>query len=483
MSTETSSTDIKSPENEFNFNTLLPSTGANTGSVLSFNTPVISSTGANTTNSAEHDVSKTESYKKLMDFLKDNPEGNEHVFELLKGFLKPQPPTTPTTTEAPYNPFKFPPELPPPTTSLFPNTGSTIPSSTPTSAATTTPGPDPTPTQVPFIAPIIKVPPPAPTPQAPIVKASDPTLTPNAPTPEDLTKYPTLKPPSLKAPDPTLTPQAPTLEDPSLKATPQTAQTPATQPDSERHEIIHIYRHAEGLHNIQGGQIPDPYLTTLGLTQCAQIQKNTPYEVPDIIISSPLKRTIQTAIFCFATAIEQKHLRVHLVPELIETGDFPCNLMSDRVLLEGEFGDIIDTTRVPEKGTPASGGSLAATSRALAARQAIDTIIQNYKGMNPEKHHINVMVVTHGAFIPYLIGLPKREKMWGNTEHRSYQLTRSTQTNRLEFTETQTSQDQRKLGKNPKLNPADAELERQLREDYNRRRAAARESGSLLFEV
>ncbi|KAI0901313.1 hypothetical protein F4806DRAFT_504823 [Annulohypoxylon nitens] len=533
MPTETPPTDIKSPENEFNFNHPLPSTGANTGSVLSFNTPVMPSTGANTTKPIESDITKSESYKKLVDFVKDNPEGNEHVLELLKGFLKPQPSTTPTTTEAPYNPFKFPPELPPPTTSLFPNTGSTssttslfpntgstssttspntgstspttslFPNTGPTSPstslfttqgtnappaqpqntpATNPPGPHPTPTQVPFIAPIIKVPTPTPTPQAPIVKAPDPTLTPNAPTPEDLIKYPTLKPPSLKAPDPTLTPQAPTLEDPSLKATPQTAQTPATQPDSERHEIIHIYRHAEGLHNIQGGQIPDPYLTTLGLTQCAQIQKNTPSEVPDIIISSPLKRTIQTAIFCFATAIEQKHLRVHLLPELIETGDYPCNLMSDRVLLEEEFGEIIDTTRVPAKGTPPSRSALVATTRALASKQAIIEIIQNYRKKNPEKYHINVMVVTHGAFIPYLVGLSKTE-MFGNTEHRSYRLAKNTRTNRLEFTETQTSQDQRKLGKNPKLNPADAELERQLREDYHRRVAAARESGSLLFDV
>ncbi|XDG03700.1 hypothetical protein ABKA04_003315 [Annulohypoxylon sp. FPYF3050] len=582
MSAETSPTDLKSP---------LPGTGANT------------------TNPAEHDISSTESYKTLMDLLKDNPKGNEHVMNFLKEncndqitnvlgpklptsaatttpattTLQPQPSTTPTTSlftntgptnptispftntgstspttspftnTGPTNPTTSPftntgstspttspftntsstsPTTSPftntgstiPTTSLFTNTSSTIPSTTTTSAATTTPattsqswlsqflkgrelpehpestslftahgtikdqstnappaqpqntpatnppGPYPTPTEVPIIAPIIKTP--------PLTPAQEP----KAPNPN----FPTLKTPSLKDPDPLLTPKAPIVEDPSLKATTQTTQTPATQTDSEPHEIIHIYRHAEGLHNIQGGQIPDPYLTTLGLTQCAQIQKNTAEEVPDIIISSPLKRTIQTAIFCFASAIAQRRLRVHLVPELIETGDYPCNRMSDRVLLEGEFGEIIDTARVPEKATPVDGGLLAVTSRAINARQAIDEIIQKYREKNPEKNHINVMVVTHGAFIPHLIAIPPRsENMWGNTEHRSYRLTKGTRANQIKFTETQASKDQRGLGKhkNPKLDPANAELERQLREDYNRRKTAARESGSLLLEV
>ncbi|KAI1090094.1 histidine phosphatase superfamily [Rostrohypoxylon terebratum] len=198
--------------------------------------------------------------------------------------------------------------------------------------------------------------------------------------------------------------------------------TPGSVKPTEQAETIHIYRHAEGLHNVlaRGGQIRDPYLTTLGLSQCAQIQRNTLAELPDIIISSPLKRTIQTAVLCFTPAIDKRDKMVHLVPELSEIGYHPCNQVSDRVALEKEFGGMIDATRVPDKSPLLPGNKAEFEKRAVAARAAIKKVIDDYRELHSHKGHLNVIVVTHGAFINYLIGKPNEQGIWANTGHRSY---------------------------------------------------------------
>ncbi|KAI2467261.1 histidine phosphatase superfamily [Annulohypoxylon bovei var. microspora] len=200
---------------------------------------------------------------------------------------------------------------------------------------------------------------------------------------------------------------------------------------------IHIFRHAEGLHNVdaRGGLISDPYLTTVGLAQCALIQRSFTSDI-DIVIASPMKRAIQTAIFCFAPVLKSGTKRILLVPELQEAGSEACNVGSPPNDLVKEFGNVIDASRLGKIWHRDGGGdsSLALASRSIVARKAIKDIISNYKTTAPNQKNINVVVVSHGRFIPYLtqdfVGptaqMTSLLQMWPNTGYRSYQFSSET---------------------------------------------------------
>jgi len=76
-------------------------------------------------------------------------------------------------------------------------------------------------------------------------------------------------------------------------------------------KTLHIVRHAEGTHNVasnpKAAEHFDAMLTSLGEQQCAKLhdltQSAMPGGPPQLIVSSPLTRTLKTAEICFATAI------------------------------------------------------------------------------------------------------------------------------------------------------------------------------------
>ena len=80
----------------------------------------------------------------------------------------------------------------------------------------------------------------------------------------------------------------------------------------------------------------DTCLTPLGETQCHQLLKEFPPEPPvDLLVSSPLKRTIQTTLLGFKNQVESG-VRVELLAELQEGCDLPANTGSSRDVLEKE---------------------------------------------------------------------------------------------------------------------------------------------------
>ncbi|KAI2632182.1 histidine phosphatase superfamily [Hypoxylon sp. NC1633] len=193
--------------------------------------------------------------------------------------------------------------------------------------------------------------------------------------------------------------------------------------DADHSPIIVIVRHAEGVHNVGHWDVNDPGLTTAGLQQCAELSDKCPY-VPDAVISSPLRRTIMTALLGFGKHFATQDLKITLVPELREIPPgSPCNNGSSDSVLEAEFGNqLIDTSRISDPTWYQSNGETASRhyeERARQARVIIRTIAQ---AVNSKVSYVPVIVVvTHGNIWKFLTGDHKRKTTYyRNAEWRAY---------------------------------------------------------------
>lgn len=195
---------------------------------------------------------------------------------------------------------------------------------------------------------------------------------------------------------------------------------------------IHCIRHAQGYHNLTTANhiIRDPDLTPLGVEQCATLSKEFPdMDKIDLIVASPIRRTLYTALLTFSTIIKSRHVPVIALPELQETSDLPCDTGSDPAKLLDEFengdwkgvvdfGLVKDGWNIKENrdGVLAAPNASAIISRARAARRWLRS--QTAK---------NIAVVTHGGYLHYFTddweGIVNFSagSGWSNTEFRSYE--------------------------------------------------------------
>ena len=171
----------------------------------------------------------------------------------------------------------------------------------------------------------------------------------------------------------------------------RTAHTPVTT--SRMAPIIHCVRHAQGFHNVSvaNHQMHDPLLTQLGEAQCKRLQKNfAAMKNVDLVVASPLKRTIYTALIGFEPAIREKGLKVIAMPELQETSDLPCDTGSTPEEIAKEFaGKPVDLDLV-KQGWNNKKMKWAPTATAIEKR-ARDA--RTWLMARPEKE---IVVVTHG---------------------------------------------------------------------------------------
>ena len=80
----------------------------------------------------------------------------------------------------------------------------------------------------------------------------------------------------------------------------------------------------------------DTSLTALGEAQCHELSREFPSKPPvDLLVSSPLRRTIQTTLLGFKKQIESG-VKVELLAELQEATELPCDTGSSRDVLEKE---------------------------------------------------------------------------------------------------------------------------------------------------
>lgn len=141
----------------------------------------------------------------------------------------------------------------------------------------------------------------------------------------------------------------------------------------------------------------DPLLTPYGRQQCTHLQEVFPYaQDVDLIIASPLKRTIYTALYSFDKKITSKDMTIITLPEIQETSDLPCDTGSDLAELEHEFaGKKIDFKLVQE-GWNSKKGKWTPTTKEVEERAKY---ARHWLRERKEEH---IVVVTHGGVLHYL---------------------------------------------------------------------------------
>ncbi|EEQ83626.2 phosphoglycerate mutase [Blastomyces dermatitidis ER-3] len=188
--------------------------------------------------------------------------------------------------------------------------------------------------------------------------------------------------------------------------------------------IIHCVRHAQGFHNLSHANhiIPDPLLTPHGESQCRDLSAEFPHHSQiDLVVASPLRRTIYTALLAFEDQIKNKGLTIIALPEIQETSDVPCDVGSDLTVLQKEVDDNglpVDLKLVGEdwnsKKEKWAPSAEAIANRAREARRWLKA--------RPEKE---IVIVTHGGFLHYFTEDWEDSTLyqgtgWRNTEYRTY---------------------------------------------------------------
>lgn len=188
---------------------------------------------------------------------------------------------------------------------------------------------------------------------------------------------------------------------------------------------IHLIRHAESVHNVSKdfSQL-DPSLTSLGFEQAAKLDQSFPYAGRvGIIITSPLRRAIQTALTAFPSILDKRYFdpssgygvengaSLVIDPLLQERSALACDTGSDRAVLGKAFPRL--NFEGLGKGWPSKDGIFAADDevvheRAKRVRRGLVELSEQLN--NGEKR--DIVIVTHGVFMKFLteepeIDLPK----------------------------------------------------------------------------
>jgi broad specificity phosphatase PhoE len=106
--------------------------------------------------------------------------------------------------------------------------------------------------------------------------------------------------------------------------------------------IIHCVRHAQGFHNITlaNHHLRDPSLTPLGKQQCRDLAAAFPHrDKVELVVTSPLNRTIQTALLVFGPEV-QRGVKVLALPELQEITDLACDTGSELGVIKEQFREL-----------------------------------------------------------------------------------------------------------------------------------------------
>ncbi|KAK9894774.1 PGAM-domain-containing protein [Cystobasidium minutum MCA 4210] len=177
-----------------------------------------------------------------------------------------------------------------------------------------------------------------------------------------------------------------------------------------------LIRHAQAEHNVMcDWSIPDPHLTALGKSQAKAIPTTYPslFDNVDIILSSPMRRTIETTLLGFPK-LKDGSVKLELLPDLQETAAHPCDTGSSREFLQNEFKDFawVDFSNCID-GWNDKKGKYAPTPEALQKR-ALE--VRRHLKSRTEG---TVLVVCHAGFLRHLLLLP-HEHFWANVEARVF---------------------------------------------------------------
>ncbi|KAK8110166.1 uncharacterized protein PG998_006623 [Apiospora kogelbergensis] len=169
---------------------------------------------------------------------------------------------------------------------------------------------------------------------------------------------------------------------------------------------IILTRHAQAEHNVDlDYSILDAPLTPLGKKQAESLARLVPalQAEADLVVSSPLRRTLQTTALGWAPAVERLGglKRVLCLPQAQECNALPCDTGSP--------------ARRP-RGRP--GGFWAADDDSLANRARW---VRRFLRGRPEK---TIVLVAHGDILRQITASPgqgKSDYMWKNAEVRVFE--------------------------------------------------------------
>ncbi|GAA99195.1 uncharacterized protein L969DRAFT_93657 [Mixia osmundae IAM 14324] len=180
---------------------------------------------------------------------------------------------------------------------------------------------------------------------------------------------------------------------------------------------IWLIRHAQGFHNVaEDYSLLDPALTPLGIKQ-ASILRTEPRmqelrSSVQVIVSSPLRRTLQTALGSLEDVLQERAIPFEIIPEFQECNDLPCDTPDDLNKLRGEFehrGNGLSFEHC-KPGFNSKRGAFAASQEALDARAAWAR--RYLRSLDQE----TVAVFCHADFLRHM--LPNDSPQWENTECR-----------------------------------------------------------------
>ncbi|PWN39022.1 phosphoglycerate mutase-like protein [Ceraceosorus guamensis] len=185
---------------------------------------------------------------------------------------------------------------------------------------------------------------------------------------------------------------------------------------------ILICRHSQAEHNVDlDYSIPDAPLTSLGKKQSATLPSFTAAEQSqvDVVLSSGLKRTLQSTKLGWGPAIERLGglKKVIVLPQLQECNDFPCDTGSPREVLERdpEFSGFDLSNLTPD--WTSKQGFWAPDPQSIALRAQW---VRQFIRSRPEK---TILLVGHGDIIRQITatasGGPSTYQ-WKNAEVRAY---------------------------------------------------------------
>ncbi|KAI1472053.1 histidine phosphatase superfamily [Daldinia caldariorum] len=196
--------------------------------------------------------------------------------------------------------------------------------------------------------------------------------------------------------------------------------------------IIDIIRHAQALHNLQGGHIKDPELTSRGLIECQQLRADYQFG-PKVthILSSPLKRATTTALVGILPTVDPR-IKVQLLPELQEVNASLSSTGIPKSELAVHYTrdkNRLDMSLLDEdwyrKGSNTFFAPVVSKvyARARAARMCLWRLARYAMEAGDDDAHI--VAVTHGEFAHWLTGdfrgvSMSRNTDWRNAELRSY---------------------------------------------------------------
>lgn len=115
------------------------------------------------------------------------------------------------------------------------------------------------------------------------------------------------------------------------------AATGAIVNDESQEVVVYLVRHGEAEHNVSHDlTIPDPHLTPKGIEQAKGVTKLFESTPIDLIVTSPLYRTLETTMVAFKDTIE-RGVPVIALSDAQEVADVPADTGSPRSQIEKQF--------------------------------------------------------------------------------------------------------------------------------------------------